>query len=89
MASPRPTPASPPGADHPPAAPAWWRERFMWLVLGGPALVVVAGLATVVIATRGADVLVPSRSALQDPRATPAVQGRNHAATPAAPSASR
>jgi hypothetical protein len=60
---------------------AWWHHRMMWLVLGGPAVVVVAAIATAVIAVRGADVVlhvdeVPDRAAL------PAMQGRNHAATP-------
>jgi uncharacterized protein len=60
---------------------AWWHHRMMWLVLGGPAVVVVAAIATAVIAARGADVVlhvddVPDRAAL------PAMQGRNHAATP-------
>lgn len=74
-----------------PAAPApWWRERFMWLVLGGPALVVVAGLGTVVIASRGADLVLPTQPAALEGRAAPALQGRNHAATPRpAPEAGR
>jgi len=49
----------------------------VWLVVAGPAAVVVAAVATAVIAVRGADTLVTERSF------TPAVQGRNHAATPA------
>ena len=35
----------------------WWRVKTMWLVLGGPAAVVVAGVITAVIAVGGADVL--------------------------------
>ena len=54
----------------------WWREPMMWLVVGGPATVVVAALATAVIAIRGADPVL-------DTHATePAVQARNHAASP-------
>ena len=34
----------------------WWRYRIMWLVVGGPVVVVVAAVATIVIAVRGADV---------------------------------
>lgn len=62
----------------------WWRHRMMWLVIGGPLLVVVAGIVTVVIAARGADPAVPV-TATQAPQqgAAPAMQARNHAATPA------
>ena len=40
-----------------PRRPAW-REPLVWLVFGIPALTVVAGLTTLVIAARGADLLV-------------------------------
>ena len=70
------------------AAP-WWRFGMVWLVIAGPACVAVAGFATTAIAFRHADVVLvqpaapgtstPSRSA---PTA-PALQARNHAATPA------
>ena len=71
-----------------PAAPPWWSVGMVWLVLGGPAVVVVAALATAVIAYRGADpVLTEAPTAQQAVRdlgpTTPAMQGRNHAATPA------
>lgn len=36
----------------------WWRVRMVWLVLSGPAIVVVAGIVTAVIAVRGADPVV-------------------------------
>lgn len=71
-----------------PAPTAWWRVGMVWLVLGGPAVVVVAAIATAVIAYRGADpVLTDAPTAKQvveqlGPQ-TPAMQGRNHAATPA------
>lgn len=54
----------------------WWREPMMWLVVGGPATVVVAGIVTAVIAIRGADPVLDTRTA------PTAVQERNHAATP-------
>jgi uncharacterized protein len=63
----------------------WWREPMMWLVVGGPAVVVAAAIATAGIAMRGADMVVverPARAAAPT-AATPAVQARNHAATPA------
>lgn len=61
--------------DHTAPLP-WWRVKMMWLVLGGPAIVVVAAVATMVIAVRGADTVLSTQ------QQQPAVQGRNHAATP-------
>lgn len=55
----------------------WWRVKTMWLVLGGPLAVVVAGVTTAVIAVRGGDTVVST-----EPQAQPAVQARNHAAAP-------
>lgn len=71
----------------------WWRYGHMWLVLGGPAVVVLAGIATVVIATRGADTVIDAnynRTTVQAEQAlqqrsksmAPAQALRNHAATP-------
>jgi uncharacterized protein len=76
----------PHAATHPQDRSTWWHHRMMWLVLGGPAVVVVAAIATAVIAVRGADVVlhvddVPDRAAV------PAMQARNHAATPVMPAA--
>ena len=68
------------------AAPRpWWREGMVWLVIGGPAVVVVAGIATAVIAYRGADEVLTdaaTRTTVTRPNAdTPAMAARNHAAT--------
>lgn len=72
----------------------WWRHGHVWLVVSGPAIVVVASIVTLVLAARGADPVVEEpawrRSSLQqqrlDERArVPALQARNHAATPVAP----
>jgi hypothetical protein len=74
--------------DDPPAKP-WWRYAIVWLVVGGPAVVVVASLITAVVAWRGADeVLVDTLSArhvapTRPGAETPALAARNHAATPA------
>jgi uncharacterized protein len=62
-----------------PSAP-WWRFPMVWLVIGGPAAVVVAGLVTAVIAVKGADEVLP-HDADAKVSERPAVQGRNHAAT--------
>lgn len=53
----------------------WWREPVMWLVVGGPAVVVVAAIVTAMIAIDGADPVL-------DTREPTAVQSRNHAVTP-------
>jgi uncharacterized protein len=53
----------------------WWCHGMVWLVIGGPAAVVVAGLATLFIAVAYPDPVLPTGSA------APAVQARNHAAT--------
>lgn len=75
------------------AAP-WWKFGHVWLVVAGPAIVVVAGIATAVIAVRGADPVVEAdyyrrgmeinkALAARERAKLPAMQGRNHAATPA------
>ncbi len=73
-----------------PGAP-WWRFGMVWFVFAGPAIVVVAGFATMFVAYHGADVVLSegpaenaSRAVVSGPAATtPAWQARNHAATPA------
>lgn len=62
---------------------------MVWLVIGGPLVVVVASVITAVIAIRGADPVldrtadgVESQTSAQRGDLTPAVQARNHAATP-------
>lgn len=62
-----------------PSAP-WWRVGMVWLVLGGPAAVVVAGIVTAVIAVQGAEPVLTSQESTKFSD-RPAVQGRNHAAT--------
>jgi len=74
-----------------PAHRPWWREPMMYLVLGGPAVVVVAAITTGVIAWRGADPVVSeylentanASAAAQavDASRLPAQKARNHAAT--------
>ena len=62
----------------------WWRVPLVWLVVGGPALVVVAGFATLVIAVRGGDTPLQRAQPAQAAGAmAPATQARNHAAAPA------
>ncbi|MEO5735436.1 MAG: hypothetical protein ABIN96_14160 [Rubrivivax sp.] len=66
---------------QPPAPAVWWRLPILWMVIGGPALVVVASFATLALAILNPDpVLVPSGVATA--AGEPAVQARNHSATP-------
>ncbi len=51
----------------------WWRHGMVWLVISGPAAVVVAGFATLAIAIAYPDPVLSTTGA------TPAVQARNHA----------
>ena len=83
------TPSQPDAACKP-----WWTHGHVWLVIAGPAIVVVAAIATLVLAVRTPDPLVTEdyyrkgieinkTLAAQGGKAMlPAVQGRNHAATP-------
>ena len=66
----------------------WWRIKMVWLVVGGPLAVVVAATVTAVIAVRGADVVISQDTATPFAE-RPALQGRNHAATPDNPPAPR
>ena len=49
-------------STSPPATRPWWRHGMVWFMLSGPAIVVVAGLATAVIAFRNADVVLTETS---------------------------
>jgi uncharacterized protein len=66
---------------------SWWRYPMLWMVLSGPALVVVASIATAVVAYRTVDAVVgsgaepvPAVRSVHSPD-TPAVLARNHAST--------
>lgn len=71
----------------------WWKYGHVWLILAGPAVVIVAGFVTLWLAVHGSDTLVEKdyyrrgieiNKQLAAGRAMlPAQQGRNHAATPA------
>lgn len=56
---------------------AWWKYGYLWLVIAGPAVVVVASFITLYLAITIPDPVVSSTVA-------PATQARNHAATGAA-----
>ena len=86
-----------------PAAKPWWREPMMWLVVGGPAAVILAGIATITLAVSRPDPVVADdyyrrgieinktlelerqareAAAVAPETLRPAMQARNHAATP-------
>jgi hypothetical protein len=65
----------------------WWRFGIVWFALAGPALVVVASFATLAIAVARADRAIPevpaaTTTAGRAAPTAPALQARNHAATP-------
>lgn len=71
---------------------AWWRFPHVWLVISGPAVVVVASFITFYLAASGQDPVVDQdyyRKGIEINRTlgdkptslAPAVQARNHAAT--------
>lgn len=61
--------------------PPWWKFPLVWMVIAGPAVVVVAGFVTLWIALHSPDLVVtPDRAKTL----MPAVTGRNHAVTPQA-----
>ena len=78
-----------------PGSGPWWRHPMMWLIVGGPGIVVVACIATLILAVVYPDPVVGSagmanteRSARQshaagptDATQVPAMSARNHAAT--------
>jgi len=74
------------------SADAWWRYPLLWMVIGGPAVVVAASFVTFWLAWRSPDALVSEdyyregveiNKTLAVKKLMPALAGRNHAATPA------
>jgi len=71
--------------------PPWYRFPLVWMVIGGPGVVVVASFVTLWLALGTPDPVVDQdyyrkgveiNSTLADKKLMPAVAGRNHAATP-------
>ena len=70
----------------------WWKHGHLWMVLSGPAVVVVASFFTFYLAYTGMDTVVEEdyyRKGLElsqpqgvaTPNLAPSLQARNHAAT--------
>ncbi|GAB3767128.1 hypothetical protein GCM10028796_27770 [Ramlibacter monticola] len=75
------------------AGAPWWKYGHVWLLIAGPATVVVAGFVTAWIAVKSPDPVVEAdyyrrgieinkTLAARDKANLPALQGRNHAAAP-------
>ncbi len=62
-------------------SPPWWRLPIVWMVIGGPAIVVVASFATLALAILNPDPVLEAPPA-QVAGEVPAMQARNHAASP-------
>jgi hypothetical protein len=72
-------------------AKPWWSFGMVWMIIAGPALVVVAAFITLYLAITIPDPVLPTealnpRHAIQnqsqmDAAMAPAIQARNHAAT--------
>lgn len=75
------------------ASQPWWKYPLVWMIIAGPAIVVVAGFITLWLAMRQPDPIIAEdyyrrgieiNKTLLNPEKTlvPAIAGRNHAATP-------
>ncbi len=78
----------------------WWRHGFVWMIISGPAIVVVAGFITLYLAMSRPNEIVdentfqPGRQSDQSIESrrkesgqAPAMMGRNHATTGIVPAA--
>ncbi|CAN7767716.1 FixH family protein [Variovorax sp. LjRoot290] len=74
-----------------PKSEPWWQFPLLWMVMAGPAVVVVASFVTLWLALRTPDpVVAPDyyrqgieiNKHLIEKKLMPALAGRNHAATP-------
>lgn len=71
----------------------WWKYGYVWLVISGPLVVVIAGFYTLWLAASSPNIIVSDEyhhnnveinKSLEAPEKSlaPALKGRNHAATP-------
>lgn len=73
----------------------WWKHGHVWLLISGPATVIVAGILTAWIAVVKTDPVLDenyyrrgieiNKQLAAERALVPAMQGRNHAATPVKP----
>jgi hypothetical protein len=77
--------AQAPAGASPDAPVPWWRVGVMWFFFGGLGAVVIGSFALLATALRHADTVVPqepTRVSVPNAPTSPALQARNHAATP-------
>lgn len=67
----------PPVADQMP----WWKYKMVWLVIGGPLIVVVASFITLALAIKHPDPVLETSATPSSVAQMPAMQVRNHSAT--------
>lgn len=71
----------------------WWKYGYVWLIVGGPVAVIIAGVITAYIAINGADPVIDEnyyqngldineKLRAEGKNMAPAQAARNHAATP-------
>ena len=73
-----------------PAPQPWWKYGHMWMVVGGPLIVVVASFITLYLAISTPDPVYTDATRARpadEVDLTPAMQARNHAATGVVPQA--
>jgi uncharacterized protein len=65
-----------------PSGKPWWTFPIVWMVIAGPAIVVVAGISTAVIAWKHVDPVLDTTKTQVDLKVNeaPALVGRNRAA---------
>jgi len=69
----------------------WWHYGYVWLILGGPIVVIIASFVTLNLALNTPDPVVDDyyrkgieiNQRLEEKALLPAVEGRNHAVTTA------
>lgn len=81
--------------SNPGSSAPWWKFGHVWLVLSGPAIVVVAGFVTLYLAVTRPDPVVTedyyrkgieiNKTLESDASLAPAIQARNHAQTGVVP----
>jgi uncharacterized protein len=84
-----------PGGDATPLQRRWFREPMVWLVISGPLVVVIASIASAIVAWKHIDPVIvdpvqgrvhlaDDMAVTKDPKhvLAPAQRARNHASTP-------
>jgi len=71
-------------------APPWWKFGHVWMVIAGPAVVVVASFLTLYLALSSPNTVLETESVAQSRTGSgaslaPAMTARNHAATGVVP----